>query len=177
MTTNTNTAPTLREKLIELIAGHLSGTYHCLRVWEAWHVGTMSQDDFEDVGESDTPAELAEAILAALASAAQQPTQKEPLTAREIELIDGMIEVQLHHANRCDNIGNRPMAEKQKGWDMERVELLKKLKASYAPKEPLTDEQIDDLVATASITERNLFRRFARAVEAAHGITAHKEAP
>lgn len=71
--TNTNTAPALREKLIELIAGYLSGTYHCLRVWEAWHVGTMSQDDFEDVGESDTPAELAEAILAALASAAQPP--------------------------------------------------------------------------------------------------------
>lgn len=80
MTTNTNTAPALREKLIELIAGHLSGTYHCLRVWEAWHVGTMSQDDFEDVGESDTPAELADAILAAISIAAQPPAPREPLT-------------------------------------------------------------------------------------------------
>lgn len=55
-----------REKLIDLIAERLSGTYHCLRVWNAWNVGTMSQDDFEDVGESETPAELAEAILALL---------------------------------------------------------------------------------------------------------------
>ena len=71
MTTDTNAA--LREKLIDLIAEHLSGTYHCTRVWEAWNVGTMSQDDFEDVGESDTPAELADAILAEISTAAQPP--------------------------------------------------------------------------------------------------------
>ena len=73
MTTNTNAA--LREKLIDMIAEHLSGTYRCLRVWEAWNFGTMSQDDFDDVGESDTPTELADAILAALSTAArrQQP--------------------------------------------------------------------------------------------------------
>lgn len=54
-----------KEALTDLIAQHLSGTYHCLSVWEAWHVGTMSADDFQDVGESDTPAELADAIIAA----------------------------------------------------------------------------------------------------------------
>jgi hypothetical protein len=53
---------------------------------------------------------------------------RKPLTAREIELIDGMIEVQLAHAQRCDSIANRTMADKQKGWDMERVALLQKLK-------------------------------------------------
>jgi hypothetical protein len=52
-----------------------------------------------------------------------------PLTEREIELIDGMIEAQLHHAAQCDAIQNRTMADKQKGWDMERVELLRKFKA------------------------------------------------
>ena len=51
-----------------------------------------------------------------------------PLSEREIELIDGMIEVQLHHAAQCDGIANRVMAERQKGWDMERVELLRKLR-------------------------------------------------
>ena len=56
------------------------------------------------------------------------PPARKPLTAREIELLDGMIEVQLDHAARCDNMANRVMAEKQKGWDMERVELLRKLK-------------------------------------------------
>jgi hypothetical protein len=50
------------------------------------------------------------------------------LTEREIELIDGMIEVQLYHASKCDGIQN-PMAAKQKAWDMERVELLRKIKA------------------------------------------------
>jgi hypothetical protein len=50
------------------------------------------------------------------------------LTEREVELIDGMIEVQLHHAAQCDHMANRTMADKQKGWDMERVELLRKLK-------------------------------------------------
>jgi hypothetical protein len=56
------------------------------------------------------------------------PAATVPLTARELELIDGMIEVQLDHAKRCDSIANRTMAEKQKGWDMERVALLQKLK-------------------------------------------------
>ena len=50
------------------------------------------------------------------------------LTEREVELLDGMIEVQLHHAAQCDSIANRTMADKQKGWDIERVELLRKLK-------------------------------------------------
>ena len=59
--------------------------------------------------------------------AAAQPAPV-PLTARELELIDGMIEVQLDHAKRCDSIANRTMAERQKGWDMERVALLQKLK-------------------------------------------------
>lgn len=60
----------LREKLIDMIAEHLSGTYRCLRVWEAWNFGTMSQDDFDDVGESDTPAELRQRIDAAISTAA-----------------------------------------------------------------------------------------------------------
>lgn len=61
--------------------------------------------------------------------------QRKPLTEREVELIDGMIEVQRDHAKRCDNIANRTMADKQKGWDMERVELLLKMKAAHTIKE------------------------------------------
>lgn len=51
------------------------------------------------------------------------------MTGRELELIDGMIAVQLDHAQRCDAISNRAMAEKQKGWDMERVELLRRIRS------------------------------------------------
>ena len=66
------------------------------------------------------------ALRAALAQEEQEPVA---WTDRELELIDGMIEVQLHHAAQCDGIANRTMAEKQKGWDMERVALLHKIKS------------------------------------------------
>ncbi len=65
----------------------------------------------------------------ACSKAAPQPAKREPLTPRELELIDGMIEVQLNHAERCDAIANRRIAAKQKEWDMERVELLRKIRA------------------------------------------------
>ena len=58
------------------------------------------------------------------------PAAPVPLTERELELIDGMIQVQLRHAEQCDGIANRSMAEKQKGWDMERVALLQKIKGN-----------------------------------------------
>ena len=72
-----------RQALIDVIAQGLSDTWHCLRVWEAWNVGTMSQDDFEPVDESDTPAELADAILALLAAAptTQAAPQQQELLA------------------------------------------------------------------------------------------------
>ena len=61
-----------RDALIDAIAQGLHGTWHCTRVWEAWHVGTMSQDDFEPVDESETPTEIADAVLALLAAAPAQ---------------------------------------------------------------------------------------------------------
>ena len=57
-----------RDALIDAIAQGLRGTWHCTRVWEAWHIGTMSQDDFEPVDESETPTEIADAVLALLAA-------------------------------------------------------------------------------------------------------------
>lgn len=72
-----------RAALIKLIADELSLTYHCTRVWDAWNVGTMSQDDFESVSESDTPAVLADAILASLAANAPAA---EPPSAYELAL-------------------------------------------------------------------------------------------
>jgi hypothetical protein len=57
-------------------------------------------------------------------------SQTSAFTPREVELLDGMIEVQLHHAAQCDGMKNRSMADKQKGWDMERVQLLQKIKAA-----------------------------------------------
>lgn len=66
--------PTI-EELTEKIASMLHGTYHCSRVWEAWNVGTMSEEDFGQVDESDTPAEIAAEIHAMLAAAPEAPAQ------------------------------------------------------------------------------------------------------
>lgn len=55
--------PTI-EQLEDTIRAGLAVTYHCGRVWSAWGVGTMSEDDFSPVDESDTPRELAESVMA-----------------------------------------------------------------------------------------------------------------
>jgi hypothetical protein len=82
----------------------------------------------------------AELFCHALAQQVQGPVA---WTDRELELIDGMIEVQLRHAAQCDAIANRPMAERQKGWDMERVALLQKIKSNPPRREwrGLTEEE------------------------------------
>lgn len=54
---------TLKDKLVDIIIDHLHCTYHCTRVWSAWSYGTMGEDDFEEVNESDTPDHLADAII------------------------------------------------------------------------------------------------------------------
>lgn len=48
----------------DAVAQALGDTYDCHRVWQAWGVGTMSQDDFSPVGEDpDRLAEIAGAVL------------------------------------------------------------------------------------------------------------------
>ncbi len=50
---NQNKQEQIREKARELIAQTLKGNYSCGRVWEAWQVGTMTQDDFTPLEEDD----------------------------------------------------------------------------------------------------------------------------
>ncbi len=61
-----------KEALTDIIADGLRDTYHCTRVWSAWGYGTMSADDFEPVDASETPSELANAILAAIEATGQE---------------------------------------------------------------------------------------------------------
>jgi len=42
-----------REDLVELVESILSDTLLCDRVWEAWGVGTMSENDFCDSTEDE----------------------------------------------------------------------------------------------------------------------------
>lgn len=57
--------PLTRDVVAEIVRNHLTATYHCTRVWAAWSVGTMTEDDFELASESDMAEEIADAILAA----------------------------------------------------------------------------------------------------------------
>jgi hypothetical protein len=76
-----------RSALVEIICQHTSLTYHCTRTWQAWGFGTMTQDDFEEVNESDLPDELADAILAKIV------THPAPITADDVtdEMVDAYI--------------------------------------------------------------------------------------
>lgn len=57
----------LRQKVREAVAEALGEAYDCDRVWSAWSYGTMSQDDFWPVAESDERvAEIADAAIKAI---------------------------------------------------------------------------------------------------------------
>lgn len=58
----------LGEALEAIIAKHLVGLYVCTRVWEAWNVGTMSESDFIEAGETEFAQDLAGDIVEALSN-------------------------------------------------------------------------------------------------------------
>ena len=66
----------LEELIAEHLGGELGDAYDCTRVWEAWGVGTMSEDDFEPVRErlGDLAAGLA-ARIAPFAVLGGEPAQ------------------------------------------------------------------------------------------------------
>lgn len=75
----------LREKLHDALASELEyGAYDCTRVWEAWSVGTMSQDDFVPVTERLD--DIVSTVLAAIESALQ-PGWRDIESAPKDELI------------------------------------------------------------------------------------------
>jgi hypothetical protein len=67
------------EQIADLVRDHLTSVYVCTRVWNAWQVGTMTEDDFIPASEIEMADEIAEAVFALLPAPAQQP-----LTLREM---------------------------------------------------------------------------------------------
>lgn len=64
---DTQSAAQLREAVRDAVIAGLSGTYYCGRVWSAWQIGTMSQQDFTPAAEvSEVVDEITDATLAAL---------------------------------------------------------------------------------------------------------------
>lgn len=63
----------LKEAVSEAIREALGGALDCGRVWSAWGVGTMSEDDFSPVADdSERVAEITDAVLSALAATGKQ---------------------------------------------------------------------------------------------------------
>jgi len=62
--------------LRDALAGALTSTYVCGRVWDAWNVGTMTQDDFQPAAECD---ELIDELVQAVAAATPPQPVQEPV--------------------------------------------------------------------------------------------------
>ena len=66
-----------RDAVIAAVTEALGNAYDCQRVWEAWGIGTMGEDDFALVAEdSDRVAEIADAAIEAMRPTA--PPAPEP---------------------------------------------------------------------------------------------------
>ena len=170
----------LKDKLTDLLADGLRGTWHCNRAWEAWHVGTMSINDFWPVDESDTPAELADAVIAMLsaAPAAPQPAQQ-PLTA-QVE--------QAAQPVKCTHFTDEQVSKAMdgKGWHFYSVppgtplytsppkaalDLISAAPAAQPERKPMTKEQAAEVAKQLGWDEMpERFPQIVQAVERHHDI-------
>ncbi len=60
----TQAAPLTQEQIADVVREHLTSAYVCTRVWAAWSVGTMAEDDFEPASETDMADDIAAALIA-----------------------------------------------------------------------------------------------------------------
>lgn len=74
-----------KEAVMDAIADALGQAYDCTRVWEAWGVGTMSQDDFHLV--TDDAGRLGEIADAAIAAMRPAPAAGDELDAQRWRFI------------------------------------------------------------------------------------------
>ena len=72
----------MREAVCEAIAGQLTGLYHCGRVWSAWSLGIMDEDDFSPAEEDIyIISNIAEAAIAAMPCGMRMTTRSPGTTA------------------------------------------------------------------------------------------------
>jgi hypothetical protein len=80
-----------RNAVIEAVTEALGDAYDCLRVWEAWGVGTMGEDDFELVAENgERVAEIADAAIEAMRPTAAPPAPEVGEAGEVGEVVDGL---------------------------------------------------------------------------------------
>lgn len=73
----------LKGKMLNEIGEHLRGDYGCTRIWEAWQVGTMTEEDFYPLEESERVEELADLFMKFLEA------DRERAVAEAIEYVIG----------------------------------------------------------------------------------------
>lgn len=130
------TTPQAAQVLTDLIIEHLTSAYACTRVWSAWQVGTMSENDFVPLSETDFAQDLAQDILAKL----QAATPAEPAQAGSASLLDGCKSV-------MDSIAvSSSVIEHNKQEPVQAVELPKPRKVIEIVSDHLTALGADGLV-------------------------------
>jgi hypothetical protein len=73
----------LHKRLVDILGRELGDAYDCTRVWEAWNVGTMTENDFEPV--SDRIDDIAAALVAVIKPADLPEPTGEPVKMRTVE--------------------------------------------------------------------------------------------
>ncbi len=94
------------DALADIIAQSLQGMYYCGRVWSAWRVGTMSEDDFWPADEGDAPREIAELVVESINADVVEP--------KPIVVTDAMA-IAFHQVMSDGDLGDSDIDEIKKG--------------------------------------------------------------
>jgi len=89
------------ERITDTVSEHLGDIFACTRVWSAWQVGTMTQDDFTPADET----ELADEIAAAVAEIYTHPASAVP-NAEYIRALQDAFDIIQADANTEQNYGS-----------------------------------------------------------------------
>lgn len=166
------------EALTDKIAECLHGTYHCNRVWEAWHVGTMSQDDFEPVDESETPREIAEEIVSMLAStpapAQQEPSEAEMVCAEAYQVVGCLLsDLGLFETEAARKILDNLSEARRVHQDVLPWESAQHQEQPQQERKPMTDVEIEGMYWEANgwlCADPEDYKKIVRDTERHHGI-------
>ena len=87
------------ERIADTVRDHLGDIFACTRVWEAWQVGTMTQNDFTPADET----ELADDIAGAVATLYTHPVSADVPDAEYIRVLQDACNIIQADANTEQN--------------------------------------------------------------------------
>ncbi len=81
----------LRDKISDILTSNLGDSYYCSRVWSAWSYGTMTEDDFEEVNESENIDDIVNEILPLIHTPKHETVSEWEKRTGEIYLDDRLV--------------------------------------------------------------------------------------